>query len=80
MLTKNISAWETHYCHIMPSHKHIVEWYKSTGLKPHLDMLPQNLKAEFEADFLEEVIKAYAPQKDGNILFPFRRLFIICYK
>jgi len=80
-LTSNISIWETHYNHIMPSHRHIIEWYKSTGMKPFLDKLDDpNLKKEFEDDVLSEIINAYPFQKDGNVLFPFRRLFIICYK
>lgn len=80
-LTNNISVWETHYNHVMPSQKHILDWYKSTGLKPFLDHLPnEELKTEFENDLLEQLNIVYKPQKDGNVLFPFRRLFIICYK
>ena len=79
--TNNISVWETHYNHIMPSHKHIVEWYKSTGMKPFLDNLSTpELQEEFEEDLLTAITKVYNIQKDGNVLFPFRRLFIICYK
>ncbi len=80
-LSNNISVWETHYNHVMPSHKHIVDWYKSTGMKPFLDNLPDTtLKDEFEKNMLSEVTKVYKIKKDGNVLFPFRRLFITCYK
>lgn len=80
-LTDNISVWETHYNHVMPSHRHIIDWYKSTGMKPFLDNLDDpKLKVEFENDVLEGIKEVYPIQKDGNVLFPFRRLFIICYK
>lgn len=80
-LTNNISVWETHYNHVMPSHRHIIDWYSSTGMKPFLDKLNDTkLQQEFKNDVLLKTTEVYPLQKDGNVLFPFRRLFIICYK
>ncbi len=79
--TKSIDIWETSYIHIMPSHQYIVEMLKSAGIRPFLDKLDnEKEKIEFEHDIFKEITKAYPSQKDGNILFPFKRLFFIGYK
>lgn len=77
----SIIMWETSYIHIMPSHQSIVEMLKSTGIRPFLDRLDtEEEKVEFEKDVLKEIIKTYPAQSNGNILFPFKRLFFIGYK
>lgn len=78
---KSVVMWETSYYHIMPSHQTIVEMLKSTGIRPFLDRLDtEEEKMEFEKEVFKEIKKAYPAQKDGNILFPFKRLFFIGYK
>ena len=78
---KSINMWETSYFHIMQSHQSIVEMLKSTGMRKFLDMLDTHEeKIEFEKDVLKEITMAYPVQKDGNVLFPFKRLFFIGYK
>lgn len=78
---KSLVMWETSYYHIMPSHQTIIEMLKSTGIRPFLDRLDTNKeKIEFEKEALKEIKTAYLAQKDGNILFPFKRLFFIGYK
>jgi len=73
--------WETSYFHIMPSHQTIVEMIKSTGMRTFLDKLDtKEEKIEFEKDVLKEIKKVYPAQKNGNVLFPFKRLFFIGYK
>jgi trans-aconitate 2-methyltransferase len=37
-------------------------------------------KQHFEQLVLEGYTQAYPPQKDGRILFPFRRLFMVAYR
>ena len=78
---QSIDMWETDYIHVMPSHISIIDWTKSTGMRPYLDrIINENKKNEFEQEVLNEVIKHYPRQKDGNVLFPFKRLFFIGYK
>ncbi len=77
----NIDIWETSYVHTMDSHEAILEWIRSTGLKPYLDRLENDtVKNEFETEILEEIKKKYPLQKNGKVLFPFIRLFFIAYK
>lgn len=79
-ISSDFSMWKTVYMHRMPSHESIIEWYRSTGLKPYLDVLPSEKKEEFEKDVLEEVIKAYPIQKNSEVIFPFPRLFFTAIK
>ncbi len=79
--TKQIDMWETDYMHVMPSHAAIIEWSRSTGLKPYLDrMADEKEKKDFEEDLLTEIKKQYPKQKNSHVLFPFKRLFFIGYK
>ncbi|HOQ75328.1 MAG TPA: hypothetical protein PK369_02000 [Thermoclostridium sp.] len=60
---------------MMKSHENIMEWYRGTGLRPYLDVLPGEKKSEFEQDVLGRLIEAYPKQKNGEIIFRFPRLF-----
>jgi trans-aconitate 2-methyltransferase len=76
-----LDIWETEYQHIMPDAAAIVDWYKGTGLRPFLDALPnEETKTAFTAGYLERIRRAYPSRPDGNVLFPFRRLFIIAHQ
>lgn len=68
------------YFHSMPSHMSIIEWYRSTGLKPYLDRLNDAEKNEFEQDILAELENEYPKQKNGDIIFRFPRLFFTAVK
>ena len=76
-----IDMWETTYYHVLGSHVDMIEWYKSTGMKPFLQRLPCDAyRREFEKAILEKCRKMYPIQKNGDVLYPFRRLFFIAYK
>ena len=73
--------WETSYLHVLDSHSSIVEWIKSAGMKPYLDNLNDTKeKIEFENEVVTEIKCHYPIQKNGKVLFPFLRLFMIGYK
>ena len=76
----DFSVWETVYCHRMPSHESIIEWYKGTGLRPYLEALSRAEAEEFENDVLSEIKKAYPLQKNGEIIFRFPRFFFTAVK
>ncbi len=76
-----LDIWETTYYHVLSSHAALIEWYKGTGLRPYLEKLPHDeYKKEFMSEIMDECRQAYAIQRDGNILFPFRRIFFVAYK
>src|SRR5215471_19768799 len=48
---KMLDLWATDYFQVMPNVDAIVEWYKSTGLRPYLDRIADAMERE---DFLSE--------------------------
>jgi trans-aconitate 2-methyltransferase len=73
--TDEFSIWQTTYYHVMKSWKDILEWYRSTGLRPYLSVLEEERKEEFEEELYQLLVKAYPMQKNGDILFRFPRFF-----
>jgi trans-aconitate 2-methyltransferase len=75
-----VDIWETVYQHVLPNAEAIVEWYKGSGMRPFLEsMASDDERDEFMRRYTERIRTAYAPQPDGKVLFPFRRLFVIAY-
>jgi trans-aconitate 2-methyltransferase len=76
-----LEIWETEYYHILDSPESILEWFRGTGLRPFLEALQtEEQKKDFEQMLLDGISMAYPRQKDGRVLFPFRRLFVIAYR
>ncbi len=81
MRASSVDLWETTYNHVLENAEGIVEWYKGTGLRPFLDALGTDAEREqFTLEYLQGIRKAYPPQQDGRVLFPFRRIFLIAYR
>jgi trans-aconitate 2-methyltransferase len=79
-LTSKLDLWETEYIHVMSSPAAILEWIRGTGLRPFLEALPsEGQRRRFEDLYLAGLASAYPAQRDGRVLFPFRRLFILAY-
>jgi trans-aconitate 2-methyltransferase len=80
-LSPSTEIWETDYFHILDSQLSILEMIRSTGLRPYLDRLETDADKQcFEEMVLKEIVKDYPLQKDGKVLFPFKRLFFIAGK
>lgn len=80
-LSKRFDLWETVYYHILDSQAALIEWYKGTAMKPFLESLPDDAnRREFENDVLVGCKDNYEVRKDGNVLYPFRRVFFVAYK
>ena len=78
---KEFYMWETTYLHILENHEDLIEWYKSTGMKPFLQSLPtEALKTRLINKIYKKCKNGYKYQKDGKIIYPFNRLFFIGYK
>ena len=77
-LFKTIEIWESNYVHIMDSQYSILEMIRSTGLRPYLNKLDNDVdKLDFEEKVLTDIKNYYPLQKNGKVLFPFKRLFFI---
>jgi trans-aconitate 2-methyltransferase len=76
--TRSVDLWETIYYHQLPDHAAILDWYRSTGLRPYLDALPSNATREqFQRQLLERFRILFPQRANGDVLLPFRRLFVI---
>lgn len=79
-LTSDFELWETTYYHRMPNVPAILEWYKSTGLRPYLNALSEAEQSEFIGEIAEELYRQYPAQENGEIIFKFPRFFFIAKK
>ena len=76
-LTDDFTLWETVYLHRMPSHEAILEWYRGTGLRPYLQVLPQDQASRLEQEVLSQLRIRYPVQQNGEIMFRFPRFFML---
>ena len=73
-----VDLWRTTYFHVLKGGAHaIVEWFKSTGLRPFLGPLDAEERAEFLARYEERIGEAYPALADGRVVLPFPRLFFV---
>ncbi len=79
-LTDDFEMWRTIYFHRMAGVESIIEWYKSTGLKPYLEVLTETESKEFLGEIRAQLEKEYAKQENGEIIFRFPRLFFTAKK
>ena len=68
----------TDYLQIMPDVEAIVEWYKSTGLRPYLDPIEDDAqRQEFLDEYRSRLDPFYPKSEAGGVPFLFRRIFIV---
>jgi trans-aconitate 2-methyltransferase len=80
-LAAHLDIWETEYLQIMDGPKAVHEWVRSTGMRAYLEKLANDdQRTEFERLCLDEIERAYQPNDQGKVLFPFMRIFIVAYK
>jgi trans-aconitate 2-methyltransferase len=72
-----VDIWRTTYVHQMESHAAIVAWVESAGLRPFLEPLDTDERAEFLELYRAEIARAYPERPRGGVLLPFPRLFIV---
>ena len=75
---KWLDLWATDYLQIMPDLDGIVEWYKSTGLRPYLDPIEDDgERREFLDEYRSRLDPFYPKSEMGRVPFLFRRIFIV---
>lgn len=76
-----VDAWETTYVHLLPARDGadhpVLSWMEGTALRPVRAALGDGpLWATFRATLADRLAGEY-PARDGQVLFPFRRVFFV---
>jgi trans-aconitate 2-methyltransferase len=79
-LSDEVDVWRTTYNHRMGKPADIVQWLRSTGLKPFVEGLPQALQPGFLSEYERRIAAAYPERSDGRRLLAFPRLFMVARK
>ena len=94
--TSVVDIWSTEYVQVLdrrtpssnetdeaheagPSHP-VLEWVRSTGLRPVLAGLDDADRARFLEVYRSRLAKAYPVDADGRTVYPFPRLFIVAVR
>ncbi|TQV83146.1 trans-aconitate 2-methyltransferase [Denitrobaculum tricleocarpae] len=72
-----VDIWKTTYCHVMESSGAIVDWLKSTGLRPFLGRLTATEQESFLVRYEAALDEAYPARSDGKRLLRFPRIFMV---
>lgn len=76
--TEKTTVWITEYWHEMNGHEDILEFLKGAALTPHMDRLKEKAdREEFFGVIVKNLKKAYPVMRNGKVIFPFRRMFLI---
>jgi trans-aconitate 2-methyltransferase len=75
-----VDVWHTVYQHRMDSAAAIVEWVRSTGLRPFVDRLPAELQPGYLAEYEKRIDALYPVRADGKRLLAFPRLFVVAQR
>ena len=72
----DVDAWETTYLHVLTGEDAVFDWISGTSLLPTRAALPEDLFARFAAELRMRLRAAY-PARDGRVVLPFRRIFVV---
>lgn len=75
----SIDIWETSYIHPLDGPEEIVQWFEGSGLRPFIELLDDDERAEFLGRYREE-LAAYPRESDGKVLLRYPRLFFVATK
>lgn len=74
-----VDAWETTYVHLLPAagaDHPVLAWMEGTALRPVRAALDAAGWAAFRAELGVRLAEAY-PVRQGQVYFPFRRIFVV---
>jgi trans-aconitate 2-methyltransferase len=75
-----LDIWHSVYNHVLDEAASVVDWVRGTGLRPFIDPLSPEDRAEFLSRYQAGISKAYPPAADGKVVLRFPRLFIVAVR
>lgn len=75
-----LDIWHSIYNHVLADAAAVVDWVRSTGLRPFLEPLTAEEREAFLSRYQALVAAAYPPASDGKVLLRFPRLFIVAVR
>lgn len=75
-----VDIWQTEYLHVLTGPDPVLTWIGGSALRPILDALPEEDRAEFRTTCASRLKAAYPERPDGTTLFAFKRLFLIAIR
>ena len=78
-LSASIDIWETIYGQVVQGDDPVVQWTRSTSLRPVIDALREPELGQFLAEYRARMATAYPRRADGSTFFPFRRVFVVAH-
>lgn len=74
---RKLDIWHTAYYQVMDGVQGIVDFVRTTGLRPYLGPLDEDMQTQFINSYRTQLIKAYPEMLDGKVLMRFPRIFLV---
>ena len=75
-----LDMWHTIYAHVLDNAGAIVEWFKSTALRPYTTPLTDSAREAYLAAYGKRIAEAYPARYDGKVILNFPRFFIVAVR
>lgn len=72
-----VDVWQTTYFQVLHGAHGVFDWLAGTTLVPYFSRLDVVQRDAFGAALREELSAAYPVRRDGSVLFPFTRTFMV---
>jgi trans-aconitate 2-methyltransferase len=75
-----LDMWHTIYAHVLDNAGSIVEWFRSTALRPYTTLLADDAREAYLAAYEKRIADVYWPRYDGKVILNFPRFFIVAVR
>jgi trans-aconitate 2-methyltransferase len=76
-----VEVWRTVYHHPLTGGvAAVVEWFKGSGLRPFLDPLDPAERSAYLERYTAAIAPFFRERRDGSVLLPFPRLFMVAVR
>ena len=75
-----LDMWHTIYAHVLDNPAAIVEWFKSTALRPYTAPLSPDAREAYLAAYGKRIAEIYPARYDGKVILNFPRFFIVAVR